>query len=249
MSDPISQSRTDISLKPCPFCGGSATVLREGNRRHSAQVSCDECGVVWEGPNTAGWNLREIAAEKEESERLERVKAKAAVSAELKRFNAWEHYRKVRTDLYGAGWEDVDEAANHEHIEALEATVDAALNCAMSAIVAPTPATEASSTPRTDAFWAGCSDEFGIDFARQLKSELAEKQKTLDGWLAANALGGWIDDLRTKRSALANSACNEMDGRGEGDEGVLAVPLPVAKWVIPTPNDWNLFVVDSDAKK
>lgn len=66
MTEPLPQSRRDEGLKPCPFCGGSATVLREGNRRHSAQVSCDECGVVWEGPNTAGWNLREIPSEFDE---------------------------------------------------------------------------------------------------------------------------------------------------------------------------------------
>lgn len=61
--------------------------------------------------------------------------------------------------------------------------------------------------------------EDALTLCERLERELAEKQKTIDGWVAANAPGGWIDDLRTKRSALANSVCNEMDGRGEGDEG------------------------------
>mgnify|MGYP001587518420 CR=1 FL=1 len=31
-------------LKPCPFCGGSASIERYGDARQSTIYQCDECG-------------------------------------------------------------------------------------------------------------------------------------------------------------------------------------------------------------
>ena len=50
-------------LKPCPFCGGSASFERVGTGRVSAIVSCDDCGARVESGDTgessgASWNRR-----------------------------------------------------------------------------------------------------------------------------------------------------------------------------------------------
>lgn len=53
-------------LKPCPFCGGEASVTREGTRRVSMLVQCDDCGCLVESPDEVGrtkpehwaWNIR-----------------------------------------------------------------------------------------------------------------------------------------------------------------------------------------------
>lgn len=52
----------DIILKPCPFCGGEATITQYGNNRQSTQYLCDNCGCFLETSETWGfgtdWNKR-----------------------------------------------------------------------------------------------------------------------------------------------------------------------------------------------
>jgi hypothetical protein len=53
-------------LKPCPFCGGSARIQRNGNYRVSMQIGCDNCGAFLESGDVVGltdfnsykWNQR-----------------------------------------------------------------------------------------------------------------------------------------------------------------------------------------------
>ena len=50
-------------LKPCPFCGGSASIDRMGNSRVSMQISCDNCGCHFESGEIwideySHWNKR-----------------------------------------------------------------------------------------------------------------------------------------------------------------------------------------------
>lgn len=50
-----------FDLKPCPFCGGSAEVEREGTPRRSCIVACTECGAQLESNETGAghdWNHR-----------------------------------------------------------------------------------------------------------------------------------------------------------------------------------------------
>ena len=51
------------TLLPCPFCGGAATIEREGTRRQSCVVTCDSCNTTHEssdeGPRSGeSWNRR-----------------------------------------------------------------------------------------------------------------------------------------------------------------------------------------------
>ncbi len=50
-----------ITLKPCPFCGGEAVVVREGTGRQSCIIECTECSCTL-GSNEIGfgynWNRR-----------------------------------------------------------------------------------------------------------------------------------------------------------------------------------------------
>lgn len=52
----------DEKLKDCPFCGGEAEIVREGNRSQSTQYACTDCGCQLETPETFGfggyWNQR-----------------------------------------------------------------------------------------------------------------------------------------------------------------------------------------------
>lgn len=48
-------------LLPCPFCGGRATVVREGTPRQSSIVECEYCGCRLESNEQGAgyyWNLR-----------------------------------------------------------------------------------------------------------------------------------------------------------------------------------------------
>lgn len=53
-------------LKPCPFCGGSATLISNGrpdSRRTGWKVFCDDCGVATllhtdKGKAVEDWNRR-----------------------------------------------------------------------------------------------------------------------------------------------------------------------------------------------
>ncbi len=48
-------------LKPCPFCGYSAEVKREGSRRQSMQIHCTDCGCLVESCDVgsySAWNTR-----------------------------------------------------------------------------------------------------------------------------------------------------------------------------------------------
>ena len=44
-----------VELKPCPFCGGEAKVIRYGNGRQSSIVGCTECHCTLES-NESEWN-------------------------------------------------------------------------------------------------------------------------------------------------------------------------------------------------
>jgi Lar family restriction alleviation protein len=37
-----------IELKPCPFCGGKASLERAGDRNYSCIVACTECSCAIE---------------------------------------------------------------------------------------------------------------------------------------------------------------------------------------------------------
>lgn len=51
-------------LKPCPFCGNTASFDRVGNRKQSTIVSCDDCGCSVENGEEwnhgRGWNARPL---------------------------------------------------------------------------------------------------------------------------------------------------------------------------------------------
>jgi len=44
----------EVTLKPCPFCGGEAEIIRKGDHRKSTQYTCLECGCFLETPEE--WN-------------------------------------------------------------------------------------------------------------------------------------------------------------------------------------------------
>lgn len=63
-----------IELKPCPFCSGTAVLIRPGTRRQSCIVQCNWCGCRHEGPDEEGrsgtaWNTR-AADQHADNERL-----------------------------------------------------------------------------------------------------------------------------------------------------------------------------------
>lgn len=51
------------NLKPCPFCGGSASFERIGDKRQSTIVRCDMCGCSLESGDEwnhcSSWNRRD----------------------------------------------------------------------------------------------------------------------------------------------------------------------------------------------
>lgn len=51
-----------MELKPCPFCGGEAEIVRYGTPRYSTQYECTECGCSLETGETfnhgKAWNTR-----------------------------------------------------------------------------------------------------------------------------------------------------------------------------------------------
>ncbi|MDX2059964.1 MAG: Lar family restriction alleviation protein [Gemmatimonadales bacterium] len=52
-----------MKLKPCPFCGGDANMVREGTRRQSCIIECEDCGArleTGEEHDRSGerWNTR-----------------------------------------------------------------------------------------------------------------------------------------------------------------------------------------------
>lgn len=44
-----------MKLKPCPFCGEEAEVVREGSGRHTSIISCTSCSCALES-NESSWN-------------------------------------------------------------------------------------------------------------------------------------------------------------------------------------------------
>lgn len=77
-----------MTLKPCPFCGGSASFERLGNNRQSTIVSCGSCGARFEDGSTfnheAGWNTRvsETPVAGEYADLIERLRDKGKHSEE-----------------------------------------------------------------------------------------------------------------------------------------------------------------------
>lgn len=73
------------TLKPCPFCGAEAEILREGTTRQSMRIACTNCNTEVESGDVIGltppekwrWNQRVPVTVSEkgeaESERLLRV--------------------------------------------------------------------------------------------------------------------------------------------------------------------------------
>ena len=59
-----------MNLKPCPFCGGEAELLRNGTARQSRIVQCTDCGCRLESGDVDGmtpddrmaWNVRAASA-------------------------------------------------------------------------------------------------------------------------------------------------------------------------------------------
>ena len=47
-----------IKLKPCPFCGGEASIERYGTTKISTQYSCNFCGCFLETGETFNHGLR-----------------------------------------------------------------------------------------------------------------------------------------------------------------------------------------------
>ena len=46
---------SEVELKPCPFCGGTAEFERRGSQRQSCIVACEDCGGRLES-NESDWN-------------------------------------------------------------------------------------------------------------------------------------------------------------------------------------------------
>lgn len=61
----------------------------------------------------------------------------AAQSARGTKFDAARYYKEYRDGLYGDGWQR-DETTSHEHVDSLEATVNAALNLHGGHLIVPT---------------------------------------------------------------------------------------------------------------
>lgn len=77
-----------IELLPCPFCGGSATIMSSSGSPHgmpgaggTRHVECDDCGAeTGAGPNRDGapWNTRHVNADQRLREGGEEVVEKVA---------------------------------------------------------------------------------------------------------------------------------------------------------------------------
>lgn len=69
----------NIELKPCPFCQGSASIERYGDRSQSTIYSCDWCGATLETGETFNhgdmWNHRSYPDPKDYTDLLEIAKA------------------------------------------------------------------------------------------------------------------------------------------------------------------------------
>lgn len=53
-----------VELKPCPFCGGTASIVQPGTRRQSCVVECDSCGLSHDSGDEGehcgkSWNRRD----------------------------------------------------------------------------------------------------------------------------------------------------------------------------------------------
>ena len=58
---------SETKLKPCPFCGGEAYVVREGSPRQSHDIACEDCGCRLSSGETFNkgnkWNTRTDVAD------------------------------------------------------------------------------------------------------------------------------------------------------------------------------------------
>lgn len=69
--------REKVELKPCPFCGGEASIERFGNTRVSTQYHCDDCGCFLETGEEFNhgrvWNRRPALASSGDHAELARL--------------------------------------------------------------------------------------------------------------------------------------------------------------------------------
>jgi len=69
-------------LKPCPFCGGTAEIVRKGTARQSMVIACEDCGGGTESGEVYGltapenwlWNRRPVTVSEGEAEVLEQCR-------------------------------------------------------------------------------------------------------------------------------------------------------------------------------
>jgi Lar family restriction alleviation protein len=94
----------DAKLKPCPFCGGSASIERYGDRIQSTIYRCDECscrletGEEWDHGKI--WNSRSADTVSRLREALE-ILERYADHETAKAFSAMHRQRAVQ-DVDGA---------------------------------------------------------------------------------------------------------------------------------------------------
>ncbi len=64
------------AIKPCPFCGGKAEIIRQGTTRQSMQIACTNCNTQVESGDVMGltppdkwhWNKRHPVTVSEKGE-------------------------------------------------------------------------------------------------------------------------------------------------------------------------------------
>ncbi len=86
---------------------------------------CDSAPVAW---MRAAYRGRGVSTDRKYEDDVPLYASPTVSATRGTKFNAEKFYTEFRTGLYGAGWTDHDVATNHEHVESLEATVNAALN-------------------------------------------------------------------------------------------------------------------------
>ena len=114
-------------LKPCPFCGGVATLSEPDVFSGEREVSCDACGGA--GPVSYSDNLEAITAWNHRADTAEVIALRARVAAAEKLAEAAvvarERLLSHAHDQYDGVWSDEDFAEETAEIDAALAAYEA----------------------------------------------------------------------------------------------------------------------------